>query len=417
MIAIAPAIPISALAFSPDGKTLAVGGHKEALLWDLKNARLLKRIGAERFSDSIHSLAYSKDGRRLALAEGTPQRSGAVRIFDVATGKQIARFRQPNDVVYSMSWSPDGKWLAAASADTAVYVWNMEKEKLAATLKEHTDWAQAVAFTSDSRLLATAGADKTAWIWDTARWKTVAKMQEAEAVSGLAFSPEGEYLALAVNGPNETAIRLRRIEIPLTTDTAELIRARKKDSNVQARMIDTGAGAPLSIFWAPQTNRIYAACSDKTVRAYGATNGSLAASFRGHGDWVYSVAATSDGMRLASGSADGTVKVWNAADGALLASLIHPAPGSDDWIILTPQAFFDASSTNVIQWQSDGATSSSESIATRYRNADKVREALAGGIKPPPPAPPATPPDKAKQNEKEKSKAQDKEKPKASKKE
>jgi len=101
VVAAGPAVPVAALAFSPDGKMLATGGYREVLLWDLENAALLKRIGADQIGGSVAALAFLKD-RSLAVGEGTPYGAGAVRIFDVAAGKQSHVSKSPR--TWSTAW-------------------------------------------------------------------------------------------------------------------------------------------------------------------------------------------------------------------------------------------------------------------------------------------------------------------------
>ena len=161
VVAFGPVVPVSAVAFSPDGKILAAAGYQEVLLWDLANAKLLKRIGVGQLGDSVRAMAFSKDGRLLAAAEGTPYASGAVRLLDVGTGQAVHSFQEPKEVVCALALSPDGKLLAAGGADRAAYVWNLDDKKLLATLKEQADWILGVSFSPNGKFLATASADKT----------------------------------------------------------------------------------------------------------------------------------------------------------------------------------------------------------------------------------------------------------------
>ena len=171
VVALGPVAPVSAVAFSPDGKTLATAGYQEVLLWDLANAKLLKRIGAGQMSDSARAMAFSKDGRLLAVAEGVPNGPGAVRLFDKDSGQVALSFQEPKEVVYALAFHPEGKLLAAGGGDAAVYVWNLDEKKLVATLKEQGDWVLGVSFSANGKFLAAASADKTAQVWEVGTWK------------------------------------------------------------------------------------------------------------------------------------------------------------------------------------------------------------------------------------------------------
>ena len=158
------AIPLSAAAFSPDNKTLAVGAYKEVLLWDLVEGKLAKRIGAGQIGTMVRSVLFSKDGKTLAAAEGT------VRIFDLQTGQPTLNFQEPKGAVCCLALSPDGKLLVGGCGDAAAYVWSLEEKKLVTTLKGHSLSVVSVSFSADGKFLATASLDKTVRTWDTTAW-------------------------------------------------------------------------------------------------------------------------------------------------------------------------------------------------------------------------------------------------------
>ena len=267
-----PAVPIAAVAFSPDGKTLAVGGYQEVLLWDLVNARLAKRAGVGQLSNAVRTLGFRKDGRFLVVGESSPRGSPGVKILDLQTGQLAASFPDPKDVVSSLGISPDGKLMAMGGADKLVRVWNLDDKKLQTAMKEHGARVSCVAFSADGKFLATAGADRALRVWEVGAWKLLATMEQTEAVHATAFNADGSLLALAVGGPEDRAIHIRR-----------------RDNSQEVRVLDTALGLPLDVLWAAQGNRIYAACSDKTVKVFDA-NGGLVLNYSGHDDWVYCVA-------------------------------------------------------------------------------------------------------------------------------
>ena len=196
VVAFGPAVPISALAFSPDGKTLAVGGYQEVLLWDLANAKLAKRIGVGQIGDFVRSVAFRNNGQWLAVAEGTPYGSGAVKVFDVNSGQPALAFPEPKDAVFAVAFSPDGKLLAAGGADNVARVWSVDEKKLVGELKGHTDWVLGASFSADGKFLVTSSADRTAQVWEVGTWKLVAKLDQMEPVNGAAFGPNAELVAV-----------------------------------------------------------------------------------------------------------------------------------------------------------------------------------------------------------------------------
>jgi hypothetical protein len=123
---IGPLPPVTALAYSPDGKLLAVGSYGALAVWDLAAAELSRSL---EFLGAVHCVAFSPDGSRLAAAGGLPARSGQVTIYDPATWQVVATLGEHTDVVYNVAFSPDGKTLATASFDKTAKMWNLENLK------------------------------------------------------------------------------------------------------------------------------------------------------------------------------------------------------------------------------------------------------------------------------------------------
>ena len=373
-VSFGPSILISAVAFSPDSKTLAVGGYREVLLWDLAGAKLAKRIGTGQLDGLVHAVAFVDGEGTLAVGDGVPHQSGAVKIFNCQTGEPIVTFDEPKRVVYCLATSPDGILLAAGDADSLVHVWNLNTKKLAKTIDAHNGWVLGAAFSSDGKRLATASADQTLRVWNVDTWEPAVRYDLPATVHGAAISPDGKIVVGAVGGPGEWALRIGRIDF----DPQQA--ARRKP---EPRPISTGTGMPLDVVWPARGEYVFVPCNDHTVRVYQGNNGRLVKTLDGHTDWVYCMAASPDGKCLASGSADGTVKLWNGADGKPLATLVQLSPGTDDWLIMTPQGYFTTSSPEALTWKAAGSPAPAEQFAKRYQNTELVLKAMTPSDAPP----------------------------------
>ncbi|MCS7191954.1 MAG: hypothetical protein NZ937_03085 [Armatimonadetes bacterium] len=351
-----PVPPLSAIAFSPESRTLFVGGYKEVVLWDLSEAKIAGRWEIDNLDGSVTALANSKDGKQIAVAVGNPQQSSTIAILDATTGKVLRRLADPKDMVYSIAISPDGKWLTAACADKIVYVWDLKEGKLVTTLKEHGDWALGVDFNESGNFLATSSADKIVRIWEVGSWKVVGKMEHPETTYRIAFQPKGNLLAVAMGGESDRGVWIWNLE------------------NKQRVRTMAGMNQPvLDVAWSADGKWLVAAVADNTVRLYDA-NGNLKATLQGHNDWVNAVAFHPDNLRFASASNDGTIRLWHV-DGRLLAVLMQLQVGKEDWLVITPQGYF--AGTKV---QGQLATKNKE-----WQNHELVKRAIAGEKIPPAP--------------------------------
>jgi WD40 repeat protein len=310
------------VAFSPDGKVLVSGARKEVVVWDAASGRLARRIGG--LSGVVRGLAFSPDGKTLAVAEGVPGRAGAVSLVDFASGG-VTGLKKADDEMLAVAFSPDGKLVAAGGTDRIAVVWRVADRQVVATLKGHAGWVTGVAFSPDGKLLATSGGDQRVKVWDTANWSERIELPQnmTGAVNGVAFSPEGDLMAFAVGGAEERALRIWR-----TVLVAEETDPGKRNARLQTRPLDTGACVPLAVAFlamaAPGQSRMLAACSDRTVKVMG-HGGGVQATLAGATDWVYAVAGSADGKWVAGGSGDGLVRIWDAA-GKLLATMKEDAP-------------------------------------------------------------------------------------------
>jgi WD40 repeat protein len=173
-----PSGRITTIAFDPLGKWLAVAGGEagksgEVWLFRVENeSRLsnLPQITLSGHKDAIYALAFSPDGKTLATA-GYDR---LIHLWDISPGQSSdsvvittprLTLKDHSDTVYGLSFHPDGALLASAGADRAVKVWDIASGKRLYTLSDPTDWVYCVAWSPDKKHLAAGGVDKSVRVW------------------------------------------------------------------------------------------------------------------------------------------------------------------------------------------------------------------------------------------------------------
>ena len=194
---------VLALAYSPDGSTLASAGDDAVvLLRDVASGRMIGRLEGHR--DAISSLAFSPDGKTLA----TGSYDHTLKLWDVASGRAKVKLEGHTNWVFAVAFSPDGSSLASAGHDKTVRVWDAVTGRETAQLSGHTASVRTVAFAPGrtGRVLASGGADRTVILWDLRTQSPRARLEGHKgSVRALAFSPDGATLA---TGGEDGEVRL-----------------------------------------------------------------------------------------------------------------------------------------------------------------------------------------------------------------
>ncbi|TVQ13297.1 MAG: hypothetical protein EA368_02480 [Leptolyngbya sp. DLM2.Bin27] len=305
---------VLAIAFSPDGQLLAASDVSyEIHLWRVSDAQPVLTLGAQ--DGWCWAVAFSPNNQTLASSA-----NGTIDLWDLTTGQRYGQLKDSSSRVFSLAFSPDGRYLASGCEDHQIRVWDVRSQTLIHCLVGHSDEVRSVAFSPQGNIrgglgpgvqprrhqLASGSYDGTLRLWDVASGDSVALATESPLWS-IAFSPDGQTLA---SGHLDGSIGLWQVA---TQTGARWLRPSGPSILGQTQAVR-------SVTFSPDGRRLASGGDDQTIRLWNWRTGQVDCILKGHSSWISNVAFSpvcgaspaENGYILASASEDQSVRLWDS---------------------------------------------------------------------------------------------------------
>ena len=302
---------VSEVAYSSDGGRLAVvAGSIGIWIYDAHTLTPVKLLTGH--TDGVNSVSFSPDGNTIATGS-----DNTIRLWDANTGRNIKTLTGHTRSVNSVSFSSDGNTIASGSWDDTVRLWDVNTGRNIRTLIGHTDGVNSVSFSSDGNTIATGSEDNMIRLWDVNTGRNIKTFKgytdtaSSYGVNSVSFSPDGNTIA-SVNDTSDHS--LGGMEVMGGEEHPVFLWDVNTGRNIKTLIGHTYSIK--SVSFSPDGNTIASGSLDGTVRLWNIDTG-LLKTFRGD----TSISFSPDGKIIATGSEDGTVRLRDVDTGRSIKTL------------------------------------------------------------------------------------------------
>lgn len=257
-------------------------------------------------ADRVMGLAWSPDGKYIASASADK----TVQVWDASTGKTIISYSKHTEWVKAVTWSPDGTRIASAGADMTVHLWDVMTGRTVLVYRGHSNIVTTLAWSPNGRYIASGGYDRTIAVWDAFTGEDFGFYHghaPQNMINAVAWSPGGRFIASASDD--------RTVHIWPVEHIRGIVFKQKRSFKKSIFVYSGHTEWVKAVAWSPNGKRIASGSWDNTVHLWDPTNGRFFYIHSAHSSWLNAVAWSPNSARLATASNDGTVHVFDANTG------------------------------------------------------------------------------------------------------
>lgn len=284
---------VRSIALDRDGKTLVSGDYEAIGVWDVSTRQLRQTLKLDAAEISVSAIALSPDGKTVAGA------TGEIEIWDLATGEGVGTL-ETEDWTTVVAIGPDGQKMASGGADPvdlngSVQLWNFATREVIRTSYCVEREIYALAFSADGQMLAVGGGNPEKekgilQLWHVNSDKPLCNLEPAVTIYAVAITADGQML---VGGCSDNTIKIWN---PATSGLVQTLRGH--------------AGKVYAIAISPDGKLLASGSGDEKIKIWNLETGEIVDTLSGHTGGVRTIAFTSDGQTLVSGAQDMTMKIW-----------------------------------------------------------------------------------------------------------
>lgn len=358
---------VYSISYSPNGKCIAIGTRfGKVVILEATSGKEISTTFEQ--NKSIYSISWSSDGKQIALTDSdgkvkmwnvsngmeahtsvfpdlylypgalspngryiTGKDDNTLMIYDATNGEKVYTFTEQSNIISSVSWSLDGKYIVSGGANGMIEVWDVTKGMKIHTIAGHSDKVECVEISPNGRYIASGSKDGTIKVWNASSGKEMYTITELTG-SRIAWSPDSRYII------NEY-VEYYEVGIIYGYYCNSRVIVRDAISGKVVHIL-TGLSDVNSVTWSPDGRYIASGNYVGTIKVWDVFNWKDVHTLKliGYLGSYRTIVWSPNGKHIASGSSDGTIKIWNAQNGALLSTTIN---GKDDeWLTYTPEGFF-----------------------------------------------------------------------------